>query len=122
MAKYSGRQRLKILAIVLLCLFTAYVVSYVVLSRRGYAVSKAIGAHGFYFFAPENTDTWRWMNYGCVYFYLPLILIDNWIGTGESYAAEPMWRLSSYSLPPFNLFEPNPQSLIPNPFHVLLPS
>jgi hypothetical protein len=85
------------------------VASYVALSRHGFAVSKAFGIEGgFYFFAPEDTDAWRRMNYGCVYFYYPLIVIDNWIGTGKPIACEPMWRLSAYSLPLFNLAEPNP--------------
>lgn len=87
-----GKKR--ILCIVLMCLFIAYVGSYVVLSRRGMAMSEAAGFHGFYFFPPEDTDAWRRMNYGCVYFYYPLILIEEWIGTGKGVGCEPMWRLS----------------------------
>jgi hypothetical protein len=34
------------------------------------------------------------MNYGCVRFYYPLIMIDYWIGTGRGIGCEPMFRLS----------------------------
>jgi hypothetical protein len=106
----SGTQR--IVCIGLVCLFIAYVGSYVGLSRRGMAMSEAAGFHGFYFFPPEDTDAWRRMNYGCVYFYYPLILIDEWIGTGKGVGCEPMWHLShTYSLPAARQFaRAHPQS------------
>jgi hypothetical protein len=77
----------------LLCLLLAYVTSYVVLSRRGIAFSQRVGCEGFWFFPPDGTNTWRLMNYGCVCFYYPLIVIDNWIGTGRPAACEPTRRL-----------------------------
>ena len=81
----------------LLYLLIAYVGSYVVLSRRGVAMCERAGWQGFYFFPPEDTDAWRWMNNGCVCFYYPLIVIDDWIGAGKpvGVGCEPLWRLSS---------------------------
>ena len=83
----------------LVALLIAYVSSYAVLSRRGFAQSDVRNADGFYFIPPEDSDQWRFWNYTLVRFYYPLILIDNWIGTGRSIAAEPMWRLSSTARP-----------------------
>ena len=45
------------------------------------AQSKAAGIEGLYFFPPEDTDSWRRWNYGCVRFYYPLIVIEGWLGT-----------------------------------------
>ncbi len=81
--------------IVLLCLLLAYVGSYVVLSRRGMAWSEMHGCKGFYFFPPEESNSWRIKHYGCVCLYYPLNLIDNLLGLGTPMAlSEPMWRLS----------------------------
>jgi len=49
---------------------------------------------GFYFLPPENSDQWRFWNYTLARFYYPLILIDNWIGTGRPFGREPLWNLS----------------------------
>lgn len=75
-------------------LVVAYVGSYLVLSRRGFALTEALGGKGFYFFAPQDTTTWRVCNYGCVVLYYPLIMADEWLGTGKPVACEPLWRLS----------------------------
>jgi hypothetical protein len=96
MEDHSGHSKLKLVMIVLMCmLIAAYVSSYIILSRRGFATSNASGCSSFYFFPPEDTNAWRRMNYGCVYFYYPLIVIDNWIGTGKPIAHEPMWRITA---------------------------
>jgi hypothetical protein len=81
---------------VLLCLFVGYVTSYIVLSHRGVALCKAQEVSGFYFFLPNNSDHWRLTNYGCVYFYYPLIIVDDWIGMGkpDGVGCEPMWKLA----------------------------
>jgi hypothetical protein len=50
--------------------------------------------HGLYFFPPGDTDVWRIKNYSCVLFYYPLIVIDEWVGTGKGIGCEPMWRLT----------------------------
>lgn len=86
--------RRRIVATVLVGLLIGYVVSYLVLSRRGFAEAEAFGGDGVYFFPPEDTNTWRIWNYGLVRFYYPLILIDNWLGTGKEVACEPLWKLS----------------------------
>ncbi len=82
--------------ILLLALILAYVGSYLVLSRRGFAQSEALGLgrDGFYFFPPQETASWRAWNYGCVRFYYPLIVLDVWLGTGRDVYCEPLWRLS----------------------------
>jgi hypothetical protein len=117
MKRHRRRRVLRIVSLVLVCLLAVYVGSYVVLSRRGMAMSEAAGFAGFYFFPPEDTDAWRRMNYGCVYVYYPLIMIDNWIGTGKGIGCEPMWRLShTNDLPTAcQLASAEHQSLIPNP-------
>ncbi len=73
----------------------AYVGSYADLSRRGLAWSKSVGADGvLYFFPPEDTDSWRAWNYGCVTFYYPLIAMEMWLGTVKGIGCVPLWRLS----------------------------
>jgi hypothetical protein len=86
----------KSLFLFLLCLLLLYVASYIALSRVGITRCEAIGLDGgLYFFPPEDTTAWRVKNYGCVYFYYPLIVADEWIGTGKGIGCEPMWRLSA---------------------------
>ena len=79
----------------MLIVLMAYVGSYAVLSRRGMAQSKAAGIDGLYFFPPEDTDSWRAWNYGCVTFYYPLIAIEIWLGTVKGVGCEPLWQLSA---------------------------
>ena len=78
----------------LVVLLTAYISSYLVLSRRAFAQADAWDMEGFYFLPPENSDQWRFWNYTLARFYYPLILIDNWIGTGRPFGREPLWNLS----------------------------
>lgn len=75
-------------------LLMVYVSSYVIMSRRGFAQSDDWEMEGFYFLPPDNTDEWRFWNYGLVRFYYPLILIDNGLGTGRPIASEPLWGLN----------------------------
>jgi hypothetical protein len=75
-------------------LLVLYVGSYVALSRRGYAEADRFGMTGFYYFTPEDTDSWRRRNYACVYLFWPLNAIDRWLGTGRWPASEPLWNLS----------------------------
>jgi len=83
------------IAIGLLIVFLlVYVSSYVFLSRRGFDESDVWEMEGFYFLAPKNTDEWRFWNFTLVRIYYPLIVIDNWIGTGQPIASEPLWDLS----------------------------
>jgi hypothetical protein len=71
-----------------------YVGSYLVLSRRGFEYADRSHICGFYFFPPEDTDSWRWRNYACVYLYYPLIEVDQLLGTGRTAAKAPLFRLS----------------------------
>jgi hypothetical protein len=71
-------------------LLLLYVGSYVVLSRRGYAEADRYGIKGFYCFFPEDSDTWRFKNYGCVYLFWPLNAVDRGVGLGRPPAAEPL--------------------------------
>jgi hypothetical protein len=80
---------------------------------------EAAGVKGFYFFPPKDTNAWRRMNYGCVCFYYPLIVIDDWIGLGkpDGIGCEPLWRLTQAGewLTAGELASAEPQSLIPKP-------
>ena len=87
-------RRLFILPTIVLLLLATYVGSYLVLSRRGYAQADEYGMKGFYYFFPENTDAWRYKNYGCVFLFWPLNTIDCAIGCGRHPAAEPMWGIA----------------------------
>jgi hypothetical protein len=80
--------------LIAIVLVVAYVASYLILSRRGFAQTEALGGKGFYFFSPEDTATWRTCNYGCVVLFYPLIVADNLLGTGKPVANEPLWHLS----------------------------
>jgi hypothetical protein len=79
---------------ILICLLAVYVGSYLALSRAGFAYADAYDMNGFYFSPPENSDRWRFWNYTCVRLYYPLILVDNWLGTGRAVGAEPTWSLA----------------------------
>jgi hypothetical protein len=111
---------LRIVSLAFMCLITVYVVSYVALSRRGFALSEAAGYEGFYFFPPEDTNTWRRINYGCVFIFYPLIMIDNWIGTGKPIAHEPLWSVTGRSRPQTQSLICHRSSLIPRPASAFL--
>jgi len=75
-------------------LLVVYVGSYYVLSRRGYAEADRYDMKGFYYFTPENTDSWRLRNYTCVDLFLPLNAADRWLGFGRYPTCAPLWGLS----------------------------
>ena len=87
------RKREKLIAVLVLCL-VVYLASYLLLSRRGYSEAAQYDMPGFYYFAPEDSDVWRYSNYGCVYLYWPLNVIDRSLGFGRHPASEPLWGLS----------------------------
>jgi len=73
--------------LVMMCILLAYVGSYLYLSRRGIALGRQWQVEGFYFFPPfEETDFWRLRNYGCACFYFPLLVIEDWLGTGKGFS------------------------------------
>jgi hypothetical protein len=74
-------------------LLLLYVGSYVALSRRGYAEADQFNMKGFYYFTPEDSDAWRWKNYGCVTLFRPINAVDRWLGFGRHPASEPLWGL-----------------------------
>ena len=83
----------------IVALLLLYAASYMVLSRRGFAVTERSGYSlriGFFFLAPEDTIKWRRSNYALVRFYYPLIQFDNLIGTGFPIGCEPTWELSGF--------------------------
>jgi hypothetical protein len=84
-------------AVVIVVFLLAYVSSYAFLSRRGMAQTRAAGMNGFYFFRPEDSTAWVIRNYGCVYFFYPLIVVEEWFGTVDGIGCEPTWRLSTSS-------------------------
>ena len=76
-------------------LLLLYVGSYAALSRRGYAEADQYNMKGgFYYFSPEDSDAWRWKNYGCVCLFRPINAVDRWLGFGRPPACEPLWGLS----------------------------
>jgi hypothetical protein len=93
--RFSKWWNLRRTAFIVVILLLAYVGSYAILSRRGMAQSKAMGYEGLYFFPPEDTDSWRTWNFGCVIFYYPLIVVESWLGMVDGVGCEPLWRLSA---------------------------
>jgi len=82
------------LVIIFAFLVLSYFTSYFIISRRGYFEADRYSFKGFYYFTPEDSDSWRWKNYGCVVVFYPLNLVDQWIGTGRTPAKEPLFGLS----------------------------
>lgn len=84
--------RLAVIAI-LAALF-AYVTTYLVLTRQASARADAYDLEGYYFvFPPEDTEHWRRSEQRYRLAFLPLIAVENAIGTGETPASPPLWRL-----------------------------
>lgn len=75
-------------------LLLVYVGSYIVLSRRGYAEADQYNIKGFYYRYPVDSDAWRLKNYGCMYLFWPLNVVDRCLGLGRYPASEPLWGLS----------------------------
>jgi hypothetical protein len=86
-------KRVRRFRVFLATLLIIYLTSYVGLSRHGFTKSDAIGLTGLWFFAPEDGTGWRRLHYTCVVLFLPLIAIDNLIGTGRPPVNEPIWDL-----------------------------
>jgi hypothetical protein len=87
------RQRRRLVLVVAL-LLAAYLGSYLWMSRRGYAEADQYGIVGFYYFFPEDSDAWWYKNYGCVFLFWPLNVIDRSLGFGRYPASEPLWGFS----------------------------
>jgi len=92
--KDTRGRRLKIWKIVLAVFFACYLGSYICLSRRGYADADRYQSDGFYYFTPENSETWSVRNRCCVYLYFPLNFVDRILGLGRSPACDPLMELS----------------------------
>jgi hypothetical protein len=75
-------------------LLVLYLGSYYVLSRRGYAEAKRWNLRGFYYITPEDSASWQYRNYACVYLYWPLNVADRWVGSGKAPACPPLFGLS----------------------------
>ncbi len=90
--KKRRRKWMAVIAILLL----AYVSSYFILSRRGFAQADNWNAKGFYFVFPSRPAEWK-VNWCLVVVYYPLIVIDNMLGTGRPIGSEPIYRLSDGS-------------------------
>jgi len=61
----------------------AYVGSYYVLTRRGYAYGDSVGLPKAYFFAPLVADKDGRIHGRYIRFYAPLIALENGLGTGR---------------------------------------
>ena len=68
---------------IVLAILLVYVSSYYVLSRRGFAISDAVGGKCLYFFEPCPGAFWEFAHHSCVFLYYPLIVVDKWLGTGR---------------------------------------
>jgi hypothetical protein len=82
-----------LLILITMVVWGLYIGSYLTLSRRGMAEAREYRAPGFWFFFPENTDRWRFWNFGLYRFYYPLIYLDIKFGAGMHFASEPLWGL-----------------------------
>jgi len=87
------RKRKKLMAAVAL-LLAGYVLSYLWLSRQGYAEADRYNIKGFFYFSPENTATWQFKNYSCAFLFWPLNVVDRSLGIGRNPGSEPLWELS----------------------------
>jgi hypothetical protein len=76
-------------------LLILYAGSYIYLSRRGFAEYDALGCKPpmLYFSPPQPGRDWERWNFGCVWFYRPLITLDCWLGTGREPGCAPLWSL-----------------------------
>jgi hypothetical protein len=88
---WRRHRRLLIISGLLLVL---YVGMYMGLSRRGYAEACQYHMVGFYYFTPEDSDSWRFRNYLCVFLFYPLNVVDERLGYGIGPAKEPLWGIS----------------------------
>jgi hypothetical protein len=87
------KKRKWVLALVIGLILGLYVGVYIGLSRRGYAEADVYHMKGFYYFLPEDSDSWRNQQQFCIIFFAPLNAIDRFIGLGRDCAYEPLWRL-----------------------------
>ncbi|MBX9791569.1 MAG: hypothetical protein K2Y37_21825 [Pirellulales bacterium] len=78
---------------IVLALLILYVGSYLVLSRRAFAVADATNAEGFCFVDPSSDAACR-MHELCSLVYYPLLRLDQWLGTGRPAAFCPLRGLS----------------------------
>jgi hypothetical protein len=76
-------------------LLGVYIGLYVGLSRQGYNEAEQYNLHGFYYFKPEDSTSWRVWNYTSVFLFWPLNVVDRWLGLGRYPASEPLWGLSA---------------------------
>jgi hypothetical protein len=88
----TTKKRLRVLLMTLAALLI-YVACYVSLSRQGFAKADAIELKGLWFSIPKDGKGWRRHHYTCVVVFSPLIVVDNFIGTGRPLVPEPIWDL-----------------------------
>jgi len=74
-------------------LLLAYVGSYLLLSRRGFAEAERYGMKGFFYVPYSDTTAWRISNKACIVLFWPLQKIDQSLGTGRPVGAAPLKRL-----------------------------
>lgn len=87
------RKRTRIILVIGLFL-GMYISSYLLLSRRASREADEYGIRGFYYFLPEDSNTWRFKNRFCRLVFMPLNELDRMFGTGRYPASEPLWGLS----------------------------
>jgi hypothetical protein len=85
----------RLAVLLLVVLLSAYIASYLFLSRRGYAAADRLNMVGFYYLPYDDSDTWRGKNQLCTYLFWPLNLIDRSLGFGRLPGAEPLRGIHS---------------------------
>src|SRR4051794_31082855 len=75
-------------------LLSAYLVSYLILSRHGYAEARTLEVRGFYFVIP-TTPSGKRANALCNLIYYPLIRLEMLLGTGRAPASDPFDQLGT---------------------------
>ncbi|WP_425614859.1 hypothetical protein NA78x_004738 [Anatilimnocola sp. NA78] len=66
-----------------------YLGVYVVMSRRGYQQSRAVGLKGFFFVLPHDERALQ-LNRACQLVFYPLVQVEMLLGTGEHPGGEPL--------------------------------
>lgn len=90
----------RMLIVVVVFLFGAYLAVYLGLSRRGYDEADRSNMVGFYYFPPEESEAWRFQNEVCVWPFFPINAVDRWLGLGRHPATEPLWRIEGHRFDP----------------------
>ena len=88
------RWRQYVVLLLLGALFGLYAGTYYSWSRASRAEAKQFHMYGFYYYFPENSDSWRQREQLVRTFCAPVNLIDRQFRSEYYPASEPLWGLS----------------------------